>query len=220
MSRVEITQEHRDLIESIIKTNPKYLGYEHFMDIFVDVVYKKSYLLLDSIKDMDRLRRHLIDICDDSINQVIQENKMYNDIGKKEVELMPVSSESQSGDEFNDWGEATDVSQEENHSYSGFDVVNLKGEVVRNERYAATDNLVDPVDYYPQKRVGEEEIDRLIQIVKAIDKRYPKKNYWQIFSQRYIRKINHVESARRLNISQAELSKRFVELIKLTKEYN
>ena len=78
--------------------------------------------------------------------------------------------------------------------------------------------LIDPLDFCPQKRVSEHTIEKLIQIVKIIDSKFPKKRYYEIFVLRYIKKYNQTDIAREMKISQVELSKRFVELIKLTRE--
>ena len=78
--------------------------------------------------------------------------------------------------------------------------------------------LIDPLEFCPQKRISEHTIGKLIQVVKMISEQFPKKRYYEIFSLRYIRKYNQTEIAREMKISQVELSKRFVELIKLTRE--
>ena len=78
--------------------------------------------------------------------------------------------------------------------------------------------LIDPLEFCPQKRVSEHTVDKLIQIVKMISEQYPKKRYYEIFSLRYLKRYNQMEIAREMKISQVELSKRFVELIKLTQE--
>ena len=97
-------------------------------------------------------------------------------------------------------------------------VVNLKEEIQRSEKYDSSDMLIDPLDFCPQKRVSEHTIEKLIQIVKIIDSKFPKKRYYEIFVLRYIKKYNQTDIAREMKISQVELSKRFVELIKLTRE--
>ena len=81
------------------------------------------------------------------------------------------------------------------------------------------DSLIDPLEFCPQKRISEHTLAKLINIVKDIDEKNPQKNYFEIFSLRYIKKFNQGEIAKELKISQIELSKRFVELVKLTREY-
>jgi len=97
-------------------------------------------------------------------------------------------------------------------------VVNLKEEIQRSEKYDSVDILIDPLDFCPQKRVSERTAQKLIQIVKSIDSKFPKKRYYEMFNLRYMKKMNQMDMAREMKISQVELSKRFVELIKLTRE--
>ena len=97
-------------------------------------------------------------------------------------------------------------------------IVNLKEEIQKSEKYDATDDLIDPIEFCPQKRISEQTIEKLLKLVKLIDEQHPTKNYYDIFSLRYIKRLNQTEIARTLKISQVELSKRFVELIKLVKD--
>jgi hypothetical protein len=114
--------------------------------------------------------------------------------------------------------EAEDLNEEFKRHQAKESIVNLKEEIQRSERYDSTDVLIDPADFCVQKRVSEHTLDKLIQIVKTIGGKFPKKRYYEIFKLRYIKKLNQAEIAREMKISQVELSKRFVELIKLTRE--
>ena len=80
------------------------------------------------------------------------------------------------------------------------------------------ESLIDPLEFCPQRRISEYTVDKLIQVVKAVSASFPKKRYYEIFTLRYIKKLNQSQIAQEMKISQVELSKRFVELIKLTRE--
>ena len=73
MRKLQINKDHRALIESVIRENPKFKGNDNLMDAFCFAIYKKSYLLIDAIRDMSRLRRHLVMISDSCIEQIIKE---------------------------------------------------------------------------------------------------------------------------------------------------
>ena len=221
MRKLQINKEHRALIESVIRENPKFKGNEKLIDVFCDAIYRKSYLLIDAIRDMSRLRRHLLMISDSCIDQIIKEKrsyedtKLYNEIlqkSKHEKEIVSLRKNNKifGGDEEDqrDFMPKTDKAG----------IVNLKEEIQRSEKYDATQNLIDPLEYCPRKRVSENTIDKLIKIVKMIDKQYPKKKFYEIFSLRYMKKYDQTEIARSMKISQIELSKRFAELIMLTKD--
>ena len=69
-------------------------------------------------------------------------------------------------------------------------VVNLKEEIQKSEKYNSSDMLIDPLEFCPQKRISEHTIEKLIQIIKIIDSKFPKKRYYEIFTLRYIKKLN------------------------------
>ncbi|MBR2069328.1 MAG: hypothetical protein IJ877_06155 [Candidatus Gastranaerophilales bacterium] len=218
MKKLQISKEHRALIESVIRESSQFKGHEYLIDAFCDAIYKKSYLLIDAIRDMSRLRRHLLMISDSCIEQIIKEkrkydeSRLYDEIIQKanyKKDIVSLKKDDVLYDREN-----TELAPKRNKS----GIVNLKEEIQRSEKYNAVDNLIDPLEYCPQKRVSENTVDKLVKIVKMIDKQYPKKRYYDIFSLRYIKRYNQTEIARSMKISQIELSKRFVELIKLTKD--
>lgn len=219
MKKLQINKEHKALIETVIRESPKFRGNEELIELFAEAIYKKSYLLMDAIRDMTRLKRHLVMICDSCMDQIIKEKqkfaetKLYRQIehnAKLKEDIVSVKKSS-----FTD---RETVQEEIRAQKVQKEIINLREEIQRSEKYDATDMLIDPADFCPQKRVSEHTIEKLIQLVKMIDKKFPKKRYFEIFSLRYIRRYNQTEIAREMKISQVELSKRFVELIKLTRE--
>jgi len=220
MKKLQINPQHRALIESVIRESSKFKGHEELIEIFCEAIYKKSYLLIDAIRDMSRLRRHLQMICDSCMEQIIKEKKMYDETRLyKEIELKTkldnevVSLKAQTTLKEDTLEEKIALKKAENQ------IVNLKEEIQRSEKYNAVDNLIDPLEFCPQKRVSENTIEKLIRLVKLIDDQYPKKQYYKIFSLRYMKRYDQNEIARQLKIPQTELSKRFVELIKYAKNY-
>ena len=219
MKKLHINNEHRALIESIIRDSAKFRGHEELIDIFCEAIYKKSYLLMDAIRDEVRLKRHLMMICDSCMELVIKEKrkfeqtKIYRAVEQNERLKEDIVSVKKSP-----LKEPEDLNEEFKRHQAKESIVNLKEEIQRSERYDSTDVLIDPADFCVQKRVSEHTLDKLIQIVKNIGGKFPKKRYYEIFKLRYIKKLNQAEIAREMKISQVELSKRFVELIKLTRE--
>lgn len=219
MKKLQINSEHRALIESVIRESAKFRGNEELIELFCEAVYRKSYLLMDAIRDVARLRRHLMMICDSCMEQIIREKKRFEETkvyrqiehnSKLQEEIVSVKKSPLTEEE--------ELVQEFKMQQARSSVINLKEEIQRSEKYDSVDMLIDPLDFCPQKRVSQHTLEKLIQIVKAIDSKFPKKRYYEIFKLRYIRKLNQAEIAREMKISQVELSKRFVELIKLTRE--
>ncbi|MBQ8848243.1 MAG: hypothetical protein IJ003_04795 [Candidatus Gastranaerophilales bacterium] len=219
MKKLQISREHRALIESVIRESTKFRGHEELIDIFCDAIYKKSYLLMDAIRDMSRLRRHLLMICDSCMEQIIKEKQKFDETKLyKQIENNYKLQEEIVSVKKTPLEEKEDLEHEFERQKHQKNIVNLKEEIQRSERYSSSDMLIDPLEFCPQKRISEHTIDKLIQIVKMISMQYPKKRYYEIFSLRYIKRFNQTEIAREMKISQVELSKRFVELIKLTRE--
>lgn len=219
MKKLQINSEHRALIESVIRESAKFRGNEELIELFCEAVYRKSYLLMDAIRDVARLRRHLMMICDSCMEQIIREKKRFEETkiyrqiehnSKLQEEIVSVKKSPLTEDE--------ELEQEFKMQQARSSVVNLKEEIQRSEKYDSVDMLIDPLDFCPQKRVSQHTLEKLIQIVKTIDTKFPKKRYFEIFNFRYIKKFNQTDIAREMKISQVELSKRFVELIKLTRE--
>jgi len=219
MKKLQINKDHRALIESVIRESPKFKGNEELIDIFCDAIYKKSYLLIDAIRDMSRLRRHLLMICDSCMEQILKEKQKFDETRLyRQIEQNVKLREEIVSVKKTPLEETEELEQEFARHKANRDIINLKEEIQRSEKYDAVDMLIDPLEFCPQKRISEHTIDRLIQIVKSVNEKYPKKRYFEIFSLRYIKKYRQAEIAREMKISQVELSKRFVEMIKLTRE--
>ena len=77
MKKTQINNEHKALIESVIRENAKFKGHEELLELFFDAVYKKSYLLIDAIRDKARVKRHLSAICDSCMSQVLEEKRKF-----------------------------------------------------------------------------------------------------------------------------------------------
>ena len=219
MKKLQINNEHKALIESVIRESAKFRGNEELIDLFCEAVYKKTYLLMDAIRDTARLRRHLLMICDSCMEQIIREKRRFEETkifrqiehaNKLQEDIVSVKKSPLTDKEI--------LEEEFKMQQARRNVVNLKEEIQRSEKYDSVDILIDPLDFCPQKRVSEYTAQKLLQIVKSISAKFPKKRYYEMFTLRYMRKLNQTDIAREMKISQVELSKRFVELIRLTRE--
>ena len=214
---MQILREHKTLITSIIKQNHLYKGNEELLDLFVEAVYKKSYLIIDAIRDVKRLKRHLSVICDNCMEQIIKEKRLYRGLSEKNSVEFGKTTEVVSVKKT-PFMEREDIKQEIKRTENSSNLINLKEEIQRSEKYDAVDDLIDPANFCPRKRVSENTVDKFVQIVKSIEEKYPNKRYFEMFLYRYVRRLNQTDTAREMKISQVELSKRFVELVKLVRE--
>ena len=219
MKKLLINREHRALIETVIRESPKFRGNEELIEIFSEAIYKKSYLLMDAIRDTARLKRHLGMISDSCMEQIIKEKRKYDSTKiHRQIEHNMKLQEEIVSVKKSPLTEAEELEQELARHQKKEQIVNLKEEIQRSEKFDSTDMLIDPLDFCPQKRVSEHTIDKLVQVIKSVSAKFPKKRYYEIFVLRYIKKYNQTDIARTMKISQIELSKRFVEMIKLARE--
>lgn len=214
MKNLEISTQHRLLLESIIKENKNYIGHEVLLEKFVEAIYKKTYLIIGAIKDMSRLRRHLLIITDGVMEAIIKEQKNIDDENLlKKIQQNALRNEGIVSVREN-ISEKYKLSKEVEKA----DIVNLKEEIQRSENVQGTDELNDPLNGIVEKEIPVDIIDKLVHIVKIIDLKYQDKNYYKIFELRYLKKYPQSQIARMPSISQAQLCKRYVELIELVKE--
>ncbi len=219
MKKLVINKEHKMLIDSVVMENPKYRGNEELIDLFSEAVYKKSYLLMDAIRDKARLKRHIAMISDSCIDQILKEKKKFEDtkVARKTRNIDNMTSQIVNIKKTPLTPEV-DLEDELKKHQEQKGIVNLKEEIQRSEKYDSTDLLIDPIEFCPKKRVSSASVNKLMQIVQSVSQKFPKKRYNEIFAYRYIKKLNQIEIARQMKISQVELSKRFVELVQLAKE--
>lgn len=212
MKKLEIATKHRGLIESIICQNPKFDGNEHLINEFCELIYKKSYLLIDTIKDAVRLKKHLYRICDECLDQIIAQKGNPNTkyAPKETLQTLEQLDSVVNRTRYN----SSDISIET--AQRG--ISNIKQDIIEQQEYDNVKALPDPLKIYPARVVSKGAIDKLMFIIKDLSDKYPTKKYFEIFSLRYIKMLNHTETAQKLKISQIELSRRFVEMIKLARE--
>ncbi|MBQ7286346.1 MAG: hypothetical protein IJW73_01130 [Candidatus Gastranaerophilales bacterium] len=219
MKKLQINNEHRALIESVIRESAKFRGNEELIDLFCDAIYKKSYLLIDAIRDTARLKRHLMMISDSCMEQIIKEKRKFEETKVyRQIEYNSRLKEDIVSVKKSPLKDEDDINEDFRMQRAKDSVINIKEEIQMSERYDSVESLIDPLEFCPQRRISEYTVDKLIQVVKAVSASFPKKRYYEIFTLRYIKKLNQSQIAQEMKISQVELSKRFVELIKLTRE--
>lgn len=69
---MELTQEHRCLIEDIVKKNPRFSGNEDLIEDFCSETFKRSYSLVSSITDEKSLEMYLTKVATTAIIDVLK----------------------------------------------------------------------------------------------------------------------------------------------------
>lgn len=207
--------EKQALIESIIKQNPNYKGNEHLLEQFCTEVYKKSYLLLDSVSNIDSLKNYLTKVVDNSISTIVKNSKILNNdsIISEHVPKMAQMIEI----ERRDIDTADEIKKifapQENKIVSIYSKNNEKKGL-----YNPYDGLIDPLEMIKEKPINPVLAQNLVDAVKKIHEKDPNKKFKEIFTMRYIQKMHQSVIAKNLKISQDDLSKRFCEMVKLVRD--
>lgn len=232
---MDLAGNHRKLIEETIRANDRYFGNEDLLEAFCSDVYKKSYLLLDSVSNVENLKTYLAKVVDTSISHILKQNGRDDtprprseksevridildtpDIKEKIVKETNIPKE--------DIERATVFAKQKRgvlpQSLKDERIVSLKtdGNVVKNLAGDIFADVDDPKLEFPENEIKENVINKILSIVFELHTQYPEKGYFQIFYLRHARLKKQANIANELKITQGELSKRYYELIKLVKE--
>ncbi len=227
---LQISEEHKELLISVIKECPKYFEHSELLDEFIVKTYQKSYLLIGAIKDKARLRRHLLNIAQGVISEVLKDKKivdeqiLYNHIkNNPEKRQNIISLKDELPNQFKVGNEIVqDIRSVDDNNYydeGQSDVVTLQGEIQTNEQFKGASKLDDPIENIEENEVSSNTIDKLLHMIRLIDLKNPDEKYFEIFTYRYLKKYSQSEIAQVIGITQIELSKRFIELMEKIKEF-
>jgi len=232
---LDLANNHRKLIEDIIRTNGRYYGNEDLLEAFCSDVYKKSYLLLDSVSNIENLKTYLAKVVDTSISNILRQN------GRDDTPRQKVDKSDIKIDILEDENIKDKIIKETNITKTDLERAKM---FAKKERFARPENLKeekiisikndapeiqelgrdvfgdikDPKLEFPGIEIKENVANKIMQIVYNLHTKYPEKGYFQIFYARHLRFKKQASIANELQITQGELSKRYFELVKLIKE--
>lgn len=69
---MELTQDYRDLIENIIRKNPRFYGNEDLVEDFCSETFKRSYSIMSSLKDKTNIDLYINKIASSAILEVLR----------------------------------------------------------------------------------------------------------------------------------------------------
>lgn len=185
---LEIEQEKLDLIKKIILSDKKYIDNEDLFDDFFNEAYKRSFLMLKTVKNEASLELYLKKIVTTSILTVLKDSGRV-----RRTKEGFVSTEETSLEEI--------ISIPPN-KYSN-----------ANINY----DIVDLSDGPEEITIKKETLQTLIDTVSIIHNNNPTKQYMQLYQLRYIKGLKQKQIAQELNLSQSEVSKRLLELMEEVK---
>ncbi len=194
---MDTLNRQRDLIEKLVRSNSKFKGNEDLLEDFCSETYKRSYSLLESL-DIQNLENYIAKVVNTAILNVLKDNgrirrRENKYVSSHEILISPVQEKQKAED------------------YKQAPVIAASSFVY---------DIADPKDSFEEKIVRKDILQKkIVDIVLVAQKNNPSKEFLKIFYLRYIKEYKQKEIAAEINISQAEVSKRLVELSQLVKTH-
>mgnify|MGYP005758742909 CR=1 FL=1 len=210
---------HRELIENIIKQNPAYKGNEHLMEQFCAEVYKKSYLLLDSVSNVESLKNYLKKVADTSVLNVIKSSaaknirEKINSINTQDFDFDIQNANSHK--QLEDIRNENSTNRHETLPQYSEPQENTEKKISIKNPY---EGLIDPREFFPERPTGRLLAKNIIEALLRINTKEPAKKFLEIFIMKYVDNLNQTMIARNLKLTRADLSKRYCEMVKLIRQ--
>lgn len=186
---LELEQAKIDLIKKIIVSDKKYTDNEDLFEDFFNETYKRSFLVIKTVKNEMSLESYLRKIVTTSIINVLK------DTGRvRRTKEGFVTTEEKSIEEL--------ISLPDN-KYSN---VNINYD------------LIDLSDSPEEVVIKKEVLQKLIDAVTIAHTNNPSKQYMQLYQLRYVKGFKQKQIAQELGLSQSEVSKRLLELVEEVKK--
>lgn len=187
---MELEQEQINLIRKIIVSDKKYINNEDLYDDFFNETYKRSFLVIKTVKNEASLETYLKRIATTAIINVLKDSGRV----KRTSEGFK-SIEQTSLDEI--------ISPQIDDKYLSVQI-----------NYDIVDLSDGPEEVVIQKEILQKLSDA-ISITHTIN---PAKQYMQLYQLRYIKGLKQKQIADELNLSQSEVSKRLLDLVEEVKK--
>lgn len=196
---MDTINEQKELIEKLIKSNNKYKGNEDLLEDFCSETLKRSYSLFDNVNIKD-IENYIAKVVNTSILTVLKQNgrvrrRENKYVSTREVLMNPVPAKV----------EEPEVEKTQANS------------IVASEPFVY--DIADPRDSFEEKIVRKDLLQKIVDIVLVAQRENPSKEFLKIFYLRYVREFKQKDIAKDVNISQAEVSKRLIEILKIVKSH-
>lgn len=186
---MELEQGKLDLIKKIITSDKKYTNNEDLFDDFFNETYRRSFVIIKTVKNESSLEAYLRKIATTSIINVL---KNSGRVRRTKEGFIPAKEES-----------LDEIIYIPENKYSN---VNINYDIV---------DLNDG----PEEIVIKKEImQTLVDAISVAHSNNPAKQYMQLYELRYVKGYKQAQIAEELNLSQSEVSKRLLELMEEVKK--
>lgn len=186
--------EQRQLIEKFVRANTKFEGNEDLIEDFCNEAFQKSYIIFNSSSSVQKIESYVQKVVNTSIIGVLK------DSGR----LKRTSSGYMKNKE---------ISLDEVKHLEPNTVPLVQKDLPKDFNF----EIEDPRTGIEETVIKKDLLQRIADAVCVVHGDNPGKCYLDIYEARYIKGLKQREIAAELNISQAEVSKRLIELSKLIK---
>lgn len=191
---MQISEKNRELIEYIIQNNELYTGNEHLFEKFYKEITRRTYLVLDS-KSEDEKPSYLKDVAQKIMGNVIEREQTSIEYRKM---LQNASSD----------GIVSLKKIAENEIHKSDNIIDFRRAEEKNYT-----TISDPIEAVENKKEAKPAIQKILEAIYLIHQKEPLKYYFQMFYMKYYEQKQQSDIAKTLNITQSELSLRFVKML-------
>ncbi|MDD3149593.1 MAG: sigma-70 family RNA polymerase sigma factor [Candidatus Gastranaerophilales bacterium] len=182
---MEITQEHRALIENIIKTNNRFKGNEDLLEDFCSETFQRTYSILSSINNVEKIENYIRKVSTTAIIEVLRTaGRLTKTSGKYQKTNETVISE---------------IARPKQSTVNDLDPFF---------------DIPDPKPHFEESIITQDELQKIKKVIYELDYHENNKKFADIFVMRYIKEYKQAEIAEKLGISQGEVSKRLIKIAK------
>lgn len=186
---MELEQEKVELIKKIITSDKKYTDNEDLFEDFFNETYKRSFLIIKSVKSEASLETYLRKIVTTSIITVLKDSGR---VVRTKEGFVPAPVEQP----------IEPVPEVPLNKYSNVQI---------------TYDIVDLRDGPEEILIKKEVLQTLMDAITIAHTNNPAKQYMQLYQFRYVDGLKQKQIAKELNLSQSEVSKRLMELMEEVK---
>lgn len=181
---MNITQEQKNFIESIIIECSGYRGNEHLLDKFCDEIIRRAYNLISKPNDLENSRVYVKRIANFAIMEVVKSSKEAADLNKA-VPVVSVDSIEQ-------------ISSAANYEFDE------NGDIIINYDISF-EEISEKIDTLTKKQ-----IKNIQNVILNLEKDDNTVNYKEIFELRYVSGLNNTEIGEKLELQESEVDKRLL----------
>lgn len=186
---MELEKDKVELIKKIITSDKKYTDNEDLFDDFFNETYKRSFLIMKTVKNDASLEFYLRKIVTTSIINVLKDSGR---VQRTSEGFIPAKE--------------TSLDEVIRTTYNKYSNININYDIV---------DLRDG----PEEIVIKKDLLRnLVDTVAVASTTNPTKQYMELYQMRYVKGLKQKQIAQELNLSQGEVSKRLMELMEEVKK--